>query len=294
MKKQMTRANLLSRLRSAGVRNILVRNLISEFVGTFLLVFIGTCNVAQFHLGREKTTTWIGVNIGWGFAIMFSVMATAKLSGGHLNPAVSILFWSFGHLPGLWLVLYSVVQTAGAFLAAMCMYLYYYEAFDQYDSGIRAIAGPTGTAVVFCSYPAPYLGYFTPYLDQIIGTGILAYFLCVVIDEKNKVPKVWHPMIFGFLVMMIGTAFGMNLGYPINPARDLGPRLFSVFTHGSGVFSTPYPSYFLAPIIGPLVGALFGGWLYQVSLGMHIPDDAGTRELEEPIQEQEEKLLEKP
>ncbi|RCN28332.1 hypothetical protein ANCCAN_25924 [Ancylostoma caninum] len=100
-------------------------------------------------------------------------------------------------------------------------------------------------------------------------------------------------MIFGFLVMMIGTAFGMNLGYPINPARDFGPRLFSVFTHGLGVFSTPYPSYFLAPIIGPLVGALLGGWLYQVSLGMHIPYDATMQELEEPIKEQQEKLLEK-
>ncbi|ETN69634.1 hypothetical protein NECAME_15201 [Necator americanus] len=134
----------------------------------------GTCNVGQFHLGREKTTTWIGVNIGWGFAIMFCVMATANLS----------------------------------------------ESFDQYDNGIRAVAGPTGTAGVFCSYPAPYLNMFSPYLDQVIGTGILAFFLCVVIDEKNKVPKVWHPMIFGFLVMMIGTAFGMNLGYPINPARE--------------------------------------------------------------------------
>ncbi|KAK6732832.1 hypothetical protein RB195_016917 [Necator americanus] len=291
----MTTTTLLSRVRSRGVKNVLCRNLIAEFVGTFFLVFIGTCNVAQFHLGHEKTTTWIGVNIGWGFAIMFCVMATANLSGGHLNPAVSLLMWSFGHLPGLWMILYSFVQTAGAFVAAMCMYYYYYESFDQYDNGIRAVAGPTGTAGVFCSYPAPYLNMFSPYLDQIIGTGILAFFLCVVIDEKNKVPKVWHPMIFGFLVMMIGTAFGMNLGYPINPARDFGPRLFSYFTHGSEVFSRPYPSYFLAPIIGPLVGAVLGGWLYHLSLGMHIPNDTTTaEEKKKPIREQEQKLLGNP
>ncbi|KHJ84771.1 aquaglyceroporin 1 domain protein [Oesophagostomum dentatum] len=174
-----------------------------------------------------------------------------------------------------------------------CLYsISFSDSFDHYDNGIRSVLGPAGTGGVFCSYPAPYLNYFTPHLDQIVGTGILTFFLCVVIDERNRIPKVWHPMIFGFLVIMIGTAFGMNMGYPINPARDFGPRLFSLFTHGKEVFTTPYPSYFLAPIIGPLIGGPLGGWLYQISLGMHLPEVAPA-EREEPTQEQEEKLLEK-
>ncbi|CAJ0607659.1 unnamed protein product [Cylicocyclus nassatus] len=282
--------NLLTRLRSRGVKNVLLRNLVAEFVGTFLLVFIGTCNVAQFHLGRGKTTTWIGVNIGWGFALMFSVMATANTSGGHLNPAVSLLMWSFGHLPFLWVLLYSVAQTAGAFLAAACTYYFYYETFNHYDRGVRTVLGPMGTGLVFCSYPAPYIGHFTPYLDQIVGTAILCYFVCMTIDERNRIPKVWHPLIFGLLLIMIGTAYGVHLGYPINPARDLGPRLFSFLTHGSGVFSKPYPTYFLAPIIGPLIGALLGGWLYHVSVGMHLPAVETEKLL---VGEQEQSLLRK-
>ncbi|CAD6198183.1 unnamed protein product [Caenorhabditis auriculariae] len=264
--------------------NVLLRNVLSEFVGTFLLCFIGLCNVAQFHLGRGVFTVWIGVNIGWGFAIMFAVMATARFSGGHLNPAVSLLLWSLGHLKLGYVFLYSIAQVAGAFVASLAMYGYYYEAFQAYDGGVRAVLGATGSAGCFASYPNPYLGFWGPYVDQIVGTAVLAYFLCVVIDERNQIPKVWHPMIFGFLIMMIGTAFGMNMGYPINPARDFGPRLFSFFVYGAGVFQEPYTGYWLAPIVAPLLGSLVGGWLYQFSLGMHNP------EIEEE-RAQQEKLL---
>lgn len=136
-------------------------------------------------------------------------------------------------------------------MASLGMYSYYYgillilpveiilkfsEQFNAFDGGNRTILGATGTAGCFASYPSPNLGVWGPYIDQCVGTGVLAYFLCVVIDERNQIPKIWHPMFFGFLVMMIGTGFGMNIGYPINPARDLGPRLFSYFIYGPGVF----------------------------------------------------------
>ncbi|ULU05199.1 hypothetical protein L3Y34_017724 [Caenorhabditis briggsae] len=286
---------LPERLRFHGVHtNILWRNLISEFFGTFLLCFIGLSIVFQFHAGGGKTTEWIGVNIGWGFAIMFAVMATARMSGGHLNPAVSLLLWSLGHLKLAWVPLYAIAQTAGAFVASLAMYSYYYEQFDAFDGGNRSILGATGTAGCFASYPSPNLGVWGPYIDQCVGTGVLAYFLCVVIDERNQIPKIWHPMFFGFLVMMIGTGFGMNIGYPINPARDLGPRLFSYFIYGPGVFHSPYPNYWIAPALAPFVGALVGGWFYHLSLGMHNPDIEETEDhavQESPKSAEQQKLL---
>ncbi|CAB3405112.1 unnamed protein product [Caenorhabditis bovis] len=264
---------LQERLRFHGIKsNILARNLVSEFVGTFILCFIGLGIVVQFHIGGGATTQWIGVNIGWGFAIMFAVMATARMSGGQLNPAVSLLLWSMGHLKLAWVLAYSLAQTAGAFVAAALIYAYYYERFDAFDGGNRTVLGANGTAGCFSSYPHPDIGYWGPYIDQIVGTAILGFFLCVIIDERNQIPKVWHPMFFGFLIMMIGTGFGMNLGYPINPARDLGPRLFAYFVYGTGVFNSPYRGYWMAPAIAPFVGALVGGWLYHFALGMHNPD----------------------
>ncbi|CAI2343232.1 unnamed protein product [Caenorhabditis sp. 36 PRJEB53466] len=264
---------LPERLRFHGVTNVLWRNLIAEFFGTFLLCFIGLSIVFQFHVGGGKTTEWIGVNIGWGFAIMFAVMATARMSGGHLNPAVSLLLWSIGHLKLAWVPLYAIAQTAGAFVASLGMYSYYYEQFDAFDGGNRTILGPIGTAVCFSSYPSPNLSVWGPYIDQCVGTAV------------------WHPMFFGFLVMMIGTGFGMNIGYPINPARDLGPRLFSYFIYGPAVFHSPYANYWLAPAIAPFVGALVGGWFYHFSLGMHNPDIEETTQ-QPPKSAEQRKLLE--
>ncbi|KHJ90483.1 hypothetical protein OESDEN_09672 [Oesophagostomum dentatum] len=64
----------------------------------------------------------------------------------------------------------------------------------------------------------------------------------------------------------------MNLGYPINPARDLGPRIFAFFIYGSQVF-TYHNYYFWIPIVAPLFGGVIGAWLYHVFVGAHIPDD---------------------
>ncbi|CAI4223693.1 unnamed protein product [Auanema sp. JU1783] len=288
-------APLHERLRQYATKNKLYRNLIAEFFGTFMLLFIGTSIVAQYHLGREKTTQYIGVNLGWAFNIMLCVLATQRLSGGHLNPAVSILLWSMGHIPFTWFLLYSLAQLAGAFFGSACMYFYYYPLFDAFDGGVRAVLGSTGSAACFSSYPNAIIAnsFTTAFVDQIIGTGLLCYFVCVVLDERNEIPKKFYSPIFAALVLMIGTGFGYFLGYPINPARDLGPRLFSAFIYGMDVFRVPTSTYFLAPIFGPLVGGLLGGWFYNLTIGIHNPD-INEDQKDEPSNESKKLLQAEP
>ena len=71
--------------------------------------------------------------------------------------------------------------------------------------------------------------------------------------------------------MAIGMCFGSNCGYAINPARDLGPRLFSAILYGSYVF-TAADYFFWIPIVAPIVGAFLGGFLYLVLISAHLPD----------------------
>lgn len=75
------------------------------------------------------------------------------------------------------------------------------------------------------------------YLFQMVGTGFLAFFVAFVIDKRNKIPVWIRPLYFGIALMVIGTSFGYNVGYPINPARDFGPRLFTFFVYGPEVFT---------------------------------------------------------
>uniref|UniRef100_A0A915M5Q6 Uncharacterized protein n=1 Tax=Meloidogyne javanica TaxID=6303 RepID=A0A915M5Q6_MELJA len=111
------------------------------------------------------------------------------------------------------------------------------------------------------------------FIDQVVGTGLLLLFVCAIIDQRNKIPGYLHPLCFGLTVFLLTSSFGMNLGTPINPARDFGPRLFMLFG-GYGLEAFSWRNYyFWIPIIAPLIGALLGTWTYQFLVGINIPDE---------------------
>ncbi|VDK62497.1 unnamed protein product [Gongylonema pulchrum] len=92
---------------------------------------------------------------------------------------------------------------------------------------LRIASGPNGTATLFTSMPAPYVSNTIAFWDQFVGTGFLALFVCVITDKRMEIPPGIHALLVGLLIAMIGMAFGMNVGYPINPARDFAPRVFA-------------------------------------------------------------------
>ncbi|KAJ1359414.1 hypothetical protein KIN20_018135 [Parelaphostrongylus tenuis] len=258
--------------RRIHIHDPLTRNALSEFFGTFMLVFIGLAINMQFILSGEKLNTWIQINLGWGLTIAFCVYACCKTSGGHLNPAVSIAIFTLGKLPAKDCAIYCVVQTIGAFLGAMCSFAIYYDQLLNFAGDHRTIVGPQATAGSFCSFPAAHVTNLTCFFDQVVGTGLLLFFVCVVMDKRIGIPNHAHPFLFGMIVTMIGTCMGMNLGYPINPARDLGPRFFTLFIYGPEVF-TYHSYYFWIPVFAPVVGAVAACWIYHLFIGAHIPGD---------------------
>ncbi|VIO93964.1 Major intrinsic protein [Brugia malayi] len=271
--------NLPEMIRSViQIKSKLLRNALAEAVGTFILLFIGTSIIAQLHLPHGTINTWVQINVGWGFAITISVTSVSHISGGHLNPAISVLFFSMGMLDIISLPIYIIAQHIGAFFGAAATYVIYRDAINNYDGGIRAVSGPNGTAGIFATYPQPYMSPLSTYLDQIVGTGLLAFCVLVIIDQRNKIPSAAHPLLFGISLLVIGCGFGVNCGYPLNPARDFAPRIFSYFIYGKEVFTHPWRCWFLVPIIAPTLGALIGGWFYIILLGSHIPDQESLQE----------------
>jgi glycerol uptake facilitator-like aquaporin len=81
------------------------------------------------------------------------------------------------------------------------------------------------------------------------------------------------PVIVGLLVVLIGATFGFNSGYAINPARDFGPRLFTALAGWGGEVFRAGGGWWWVPIVGPLVGAVAGGWLYDLCVGHHLPEN---------------------
>lgn len=252
-----------------------VRELAAEAFGTFVLIAFGVGVVAQTVLSRNANGSYLGINLGWGLAVMLGVYAAAGVSGAHLNPAVTLALAVGRGFPWPKVAPYVAAQMAGAFLASAVVFITYREALTAFDGGVRQIAGAAGTAGIFATYPAAHLSSMGGLVDQIVGTALLMAGVLAVTEARGAAPPGWFvPVLLGGLVAAIGMSFGFNAGYAINPARDLGPRLFTaVAGWGSGVFSAN-ESWWWVPIVGPLVGAPVGLLAYDFFVAAKPQGDA--------------------
>ncbi len=108
-------------------------------------------------------------------------------------------------------------------------------------------------------------------VDQVVGTALLLLGIFAVSDRRNAGTATGGPLVVGALVALIGMSFGFNAGYAINPARDLGPRLFTAaFGWGAEVFRAG-GGWWWVPIVGPPIGALLGGAAYDGLVARHHP-----------------------
>src|SRR5580765_5544878 len=242
----------------------LTRAVLAEFFGTFILIVFGVAVVAQVNLGGGSNGQYLSINIGWGLAVTMAVYVSGGVSGGHLNPAVTIAAAAFRGFPWSKVLPFIVAQKAGAFVASAIVITTYHEALTHFDGGVRQVTGAMGTAGIFATYPQPWLSTFGGLIDQIVGTALLVGVIFGITDERNTPPpKGLAPIAVGLLVLLIGATYGLNAGYAINPARDFGPRLFTFIAGwGSGVF-TAGNAWWWVPIVGPMIGGVLGGGVYR-------------------------------
>ena len=256
----------------AGHASSLRRELSAEFLGTLVLMLIGLGVNAQKVLGGGDHGDAFSIHVGWGLAVTFGAYVAAGVSGAHLNPAVTLALAVHRGFPWRHVIPYAAAQLAGAFVASAIVWATYHAALDAFDGGTRQVLGPTATAGIFATYPQPWLGPWGGIVDQIVGTAILLGAIFALSDPGNSPPpKGLAPLLVGLVVLAIGVSYGFNAGYPINTARDLGPRAFTALAGwGPGVF-TAAGGWWWVPIVGPLVGAVVGGAVYDSLVGRRFP-----------------------
>jgi MIP family channel proteins len=254
------------------------REALAEFLGTFVLIVFGVGVVAQVVLGGGNTGQYLSINLAWGLAVTMGIYVAGGVSGAHLNPAVTLAVAVWRGFPWQKVGPYIVAQVAGAFVASAVVFLTYHEAFAHFDNGVRQVSGPLGTAGIFATYPQAWLSTFGGFVDQVVGTALLVGIVFAIGDKRNLAPAPSvAPIVVGLLVLVIGTAYGLNAGYAINPARDFGPRLFTaVAGWGSGVF-TASNGWWWVPIVAPCIGGILGGFTYDALIGRrHLPQTDPT------------------
>jgi glycerol uptake facilitator protein len=241
----------------------------AEFFGTMVLILFGCGSVAMVVLfgsnppipGEVVKGGYTNIVLGWGLAVTFGIYIAGTVSGAHLNPAVTLAMAVTKRMPWSKVFHYILAQFLGAFVAAALVFAVYYPKWIIADPQL------SHSAVIFCTFPA-VPGFWPGFFDQVVGTALLLGLILAVVDKLNALPgSNLAPFIIGLIVVAIGISFGGMNGYAINPARDLGPRLFSVLAGFQNNGLTNGTSVWLPPVIGPIVGGILGALAYDVTIG---------------------------
>ena len=248
---------------------ITLREAAAEFLGTFVLIMFGVGVVAQVVLGKSTHGEYLSINLGWGLAVMMGAYVAGGVSGAHLNPAVTLALAV--HRGFAWdkVLPYVAAQFAGAIAASAVVYGTYREAIDAFEGTARTLA----TAGIWATYPQDFLSTFPGgFVDQLVGTALLVIVIFAVGDSRNMaLSAMFGPIVVGAAVLLIGMTYGLNAGYAINPARDLGPRLFTYAAGWGEQVFTAHDYWWWVPVVAPCCGAVLGGWVYDLLITRRHP-----------------------
>ena len=228
---------------------------IAELVGTMILVLLGDGVVANVALAKTKgeNSGWIVIAAGWGFAVAIAVYVAGRVSGGHINPAVTIALAAIREVPLGHVPVYLAGQFVGGFIGAVLVWLAYLPHWSRTKD-------PAAKLGVFCTAPA--IRHTTGnFICEVIGTAVLLIGVLGIMRINISLSSGMGPYAVGILVFGIGLSLGGPTGYAINPARDLAPRLAHALLPIAGKGNSDW-SYAWVPVVGPIFGGLIGALLY--------------------------------
>lgn len=220
----------------------LLQRCTSEAIGTFALVAIGPG--AAMVAARTGAFGHTGVALAFGLAVALIVASFGHLSGAHVNPAVTVGFWTIGRFPGRDVLPYLVAQCAGAIGASF---------LSGWLLGPVADFGAT----------IPHVSLARAFAIEAGFSGLLAFVIMGVATEPKSPPAV-APFAIGATVFAGALVTGPLTGGSFNPARSLGPAL------AAGVW-TAHWLYWLAPIAGMLLAMRVYIWLRTATPTMGTP-----------------------
>jgi len=227
------------------------RAALAEAYGTFLLTVIGPGTIiAVTFLDGSVTSAGLGViGLAHGVALLLAVYTIGRLTGAHINPAVTIAHWATRRIETKKVAPYILGQLAGASVAGFVQLALWTS------SNNRGLVQAAQSTFLGDTLPGSGFGIGAVLLAEIIGTAILVITVFGATDKAADSSRAGVPI--GFALAAIVWMFGPISGASLNPARTWGPTLAST------VFSlTPLGNLWIY-IVGPVLGGLLGAFLYD-------------------------------
>ncbi|MBM3946746.1 MAG: aquaporin [SAR202 cluster bacterium] len=220
-----------------------VRAALAEGLATLLFVFMGAGTVAVSGMidnGALSSARLVAIAMAHGIAILIGVAAAAKLSGGHLNPAVTIAACLAGKIGLRRAGTYIAAQLAGAIIGAVLIKVVVPDPFEG-TLGSHAVGAGVGVGAALVA--------------EIVGTFALVWVVfAVAIDPKGL--NTIAPIAVGLTILLIHLFLVPLTGAGVNPARSFGPALISMTWADHWV-------YWVGPIVGGSLAGLMYEWVFM-------------------------------
>lgn len=227
---------------------------LAEAFGTGIIILFGAGVVSGSLLNKTKSgftgglgVGWVGITMAWAIGVVLGLYASGPISGGHLNPAVSIALAMSGSFDWNLVPLYIAGQFAGAMAASFIVFIAYYPHWSETDDKGAKLG-------IFCTGPA-IRNIPANFATEFIATFIFLF--CIMVIGANKFADGMGPLMIGMLILGMGLSFGGVTGYAMNPARDLGPRIMHALMPIPGKGDSDW-SYAWVPVVAPIMGAIAG------------------------------------
>ena len=235
-----------------------------EFLGTMILILLGNGVVANVNLDKTHSNGagWIVITFGWSMAVFVAVLATADMSGAHLNPAVTLGLAFSGLFDWVKVAPFIFFQILGAMTGAFIVYLFFKNHFNITET-------PGAKKACFCTAPA-IRNYRNNFFSEVVGTFVLILAVLLIALPQLEYQSLGSAKVgmgslgalpVALVVFSVGLSLGGTTGYAINPARDFGPRIVHTLLPLKNKDDNDW-KYAWIPIVGPVTGAGLAAAVY--------------------------------
>lgn len=238
-----------------------------EFIGTGLIVLLGNGCLAASKL-TTINLNHLEIEFISGLTASIAIYISYPLSGAHLNPIITISLWILNQTYKKKVIYYLISQISGAFCSSALVYYIYSNLLIDFEIKKKITRGSSESlalASIFSTYPYKNTNLIQIFNIEIIITIIFIILLMLLSNFKNK--KNYFnvsPLVIGFFISILNIVMTPLVNFSINPALDLGPRIFIgmigwgkiAFTGGINI------PYFIIPILSSFIGTYIGIKLY--------------------------------
>ena len=224
-----------------------MNKMLAEFIGTFTLVFLGCGSAVLAAVNPDLGPGLVGISLAFGLALIGMAYGIGAVSGCHINPAVSLGAMLAGRMESGEMFRYWGAQVAGAVVGALVLVIIMSGKIGGYDGGY----GSNG-------WGAGYLGEYgliSAFVFEVVATFL---FVVVILGSTGKGAATAIAGLGIGLMLVVIHIVGINVtGVSVNPARSIGPALFSGATAMAQLWLF---------IVAPMIGGAAAGILFKTGL----------------------------